>query len=1077
MRSELDKDIQKLKVWNGTVPERINRCVHSVIHDRCREQPNAQAVRAWDGDFTYNQLDELSTALATHLMNRGIGIENFVPVYFEKSKWTTVAILGVLKSGAAFVLLDPSQPLSRLQGICEDVSARIIVTSKDNIALAANLTREAVVLDSDNVAAWRKEKTPVKVTPVTPENAAYAVFTSGSTGKPKAAIIEHATYSSAAVAHGRALFLNRSSRVFQFASYAFDVSISDNLMTLVAGGCVCVPSETDRKSNISEAARRFRINRAELTPSVARLLSADDIPTLQTMILGGESMNSQDIAMWAKEVQLLNTYGPAECSVNSTVQSSVGVMSDPKNIGYGAGSVCWVVDEQDHNKLAPIGTIGELLIEGPIVGRGYLNNPEKTAAAFITNPSWMKFFRPAGYKGRLYKTGDLVKYESDGSLSILGRKDTQVKIRGQRVELGEVEHHVSQHFDAEILAEVVTPKEAGRQPYLAAFVRSSTTTENNKDGLFVLPDDHFRAATNEASTRLSNKLPPFMVPSVFLPISQIPLSPTGKADRRKLRENAASLLHADLAVFSGAALQKQMPSTESEKSLQLALSQVLKIQTDEIGMNDNFLQLGGDSITAMKLANASQQDGRKLSVADVLGSPKISDLAKKATKLEDTRESNYSPFSLLSDTERKLILKNNAASAGPLTEDNILDILPVTNFQELCIQDMPCTYFMLDIHGLIQQDRLQNACETLVRTHPTLRTVFLHHAGSVVQAVLDRVDVPFFHYDTKHGLTNYLNTLYHNDVLRVPMGMSLTQFTLIQKGRRHHTLMIRMSHAQFDGLSIQTIYNDLATAYKGDELSVKSPSFAEYVNLCTMRKTTEAFGFWRNLLDGSTMTQLQLRPAHVESSPEITAIRATGHAQTTKPPADITMAAVVKAAWAYTLANLTCKTDVVFGQLVNGRSFPASGLDSIVGACLNFVPSRVKIESHWTVLDLLRCVQDQHIQTMVHESTGFRDIVENCTSWPKGTEFGSTVQHQNIDEHPEFSVDGIEYIGAGYFHEERLRSIRILSVPDDDQLIVNLGSPSWMMDQSAAQNVVNHLCNTISDFLKHPKALIQLDSS
>lgn len=635
--SEMDR--RQLEDWNRVVPARVEGCVHHLIAEQCRALPDAPAVCAWDGDFTYSQLDRESSALAAHLAGLGVRPEVFVPLLFEKSRWTTVAMLGVMKAGGGFVLLDPSHPRARLQSICRAVSADIAIASASQAAIAEQFVTRVVALGLDKTRCCESHSDQMAPS-VAPNNALYAVFTSGSTGVPKGAIVTHACFSTGALSYALSLGLTHKSRVFQFSSYAFDNSISDILTTLLVGGCVCIPSESARRNYLAKAIQDLKATLCFLTPSVARLLPPEEVPNLSTVILTGEAPTGRDVAQWADRRQLYNEYGTAECSVVSTIQRIAQKGNDPCNIGRGTGCVSWVVDQANHDKLLPIGATGELLIEGPIVGRGYLNDPERTAAAFIDPPAWLRAFRAAcpGNPGgdRVYKTGDLVQYAADGSLRFLGRKDTQVKLRGQRIELGEVEHHVRECFAGarEVVAEVVTPADDRRPPMLVAFVWVDSNRDEGMEGMediLTPPTDVFRAATLTAETRLHDAVPEYMVPAVFLPLVAVPLMATGKTDRRRLRERAAALSHTQMAAYTsrGPGTAKRPPSTAAQRVLQQLWAQVLNLPSDSIGADDSFFRLGGDSITAMQLTGAARQNGLFLAVADVFHSNTLATLASR----------------------------------------------------------------------------------------------------------------------------------------------------------------------------------------------------------------------------------------------------------------------------------------------------------------------------------------------------------------------------------------------------------------------------------------------------------------
>lgn len=390
------EDLLQLEAWNREVSPRLPVCVHELIGQHSQSQPEAKAIAAWDGELAYGELDEMSSRLAVSLAKRGVQPETFVPLCMEKSRWVAVAMLAVTKAGGAFILLDPSHPIPRLQQICQDTYATTLFSSVATFDLAkqlgcrhvlpvgagdkgasTNIPRESDSDDDNNdgVLVPRQAR---------PNSALYAVFTSGSTGKAKGVVIENGAFATNAAVTGPAYLLNKQSRVLQFASHAFDATVLDYLFPLVCGGCVCVPNEAASRDDLAQSINDLQVNWAALTPSVARILNPDALPTLEVLALVGEAAKAVDVATWADRVRLLNAYGPAECAVVSTIRTRIDTAShNPANIGCGAAGATWLVDPNNHDKLAPIGSVGELLLEGPMVGRGYLDNSEQTAASFI----------------------------------------------------------------------------------------------------------------------------------------------------------------------------------------------------------------------------------------------------------------------------------------------------------------------------------------------------------------------------------------------------------------------------------------------------------------------------------------------------------------------------------------------------------------------------------------------------------------------------------------------------------------------------------------------------------------------
>ncbi|KFY16870.1 hypothetical protein V492_01041, partial [Pseudogymnoascus sp. VKM F-4246] len=425
-----EQDLHDIWTWNATVPEAVDACVHDLIAERTAQQPDAPAICAWDGDLTYHELDELSTRLAHQLVGLGVGPNVIVPLCFEKSMWTAVAMLAVMKAGGASVAMDSSQPEERLRSIVQQVEAELVLSSAANQAMSKTLMAgNVIIVCRENFDNVDNEKNILPLPPTAkPLDLLYVVFTSGSTGTPKGAMISHSNICSAIKHQQVSLGFMSTSRVFDFVSYAFDISWSNILHTFTCGGCLCIPSEHDRHEDIQGAMQRLRVNYAHLTPTVTRMLSAQDIACLVTLAFIGEPVTTSDVAQYhSSEAHMLNTYGPAECTPVSTLATIVSTGQSNLSIGNAYGANAWIVNPIDLDQLLPCGCVGELLLEGPIVGKGYFQDLEKTAQAFIEDPPWLLRGRAGntGRRGRLYRTGDMVRYNYDGSLTFIGRKDAQ----------------------------------------------------------------------------------------------------------------------------------------------------------------------------------------------------------------------------------------------------------------------------------------------------------------------------------------------------------------------------------------------------------------------------------------------------------------------------------------------------------------------------------------------------------------------------------------------------------------------------------------------------------------------------
>lgn len=539
------EDVQELWRWNATVPQAAESCVHHLIEQVMHETPYAPAVCSHDGDLTYSELSNLSSRLANHLVGKGVGVESKVPILFEKSKWAVVAILGIIKAGGAFVPLDPSHPKMRLMSIFHQVEAKVILCSAEHAHVCSILFPQgsSIVVNSHEVAGLLDDnRTPF--VEIRPSDALYVIFTSGTTGTPKGTVVEHGAYSSGARDHAKALLFDRTSRHLQFASYSFDISVEDILTTLLVGGCLCIPSEEERSCDIVGAIKRMNVTTADLTPSFVSHIAPNDVQSLKTLILGGERLTSKTIKTWAHRLRLINAYGTTECCVTNFVNSKITPETDPANVGLAVGGIGWIVEANNLNKLAPIGTIGELLIEGPTLARGYLNDETKTNAVFTESPAWARDILESRRPRRLYMTGDLAQYNTDGTINYIGRKDTRVKIRGQRIELDEVEHHLVSYPQVES-AMVAIPDSGPRKDCLAAIIQFRSITgplkhqDMKKVEWFQLEQQGI--TWSDLSIYLSDRIPEYMIPTTWIAVESMPLHTSGKLDRSKINSWLASL--------------------------------------------------------------------------------------------------------------------------------------------------------------------------------------------------------------------------------------------------------------------------------------------------------------------------------------------------------------------------------------------------------------------------------------------------------------------------------------------------------------------------------------------------------
>ncbi|KAI0849000.1 acetyl-CoA synthetase-like protein [Daldinia vernicosa] len=965
-----DFDKTRICTWNKDPPVQNRHCLSTLIHEQCLSQPKALAVCAWDGELNYVELEDLSSALAQHLIALGVGRDVFVPLCFEKSRWTTVAILGIIKAGGAFVLLDPSHPEARLVEICQKISAKLIISSSKHAELAARLITTVIEIKDQN-SEWLVSDDPWTPSPTAPEDALYAVFTSGSTGTPKGVVSNHSSFGAAIHPYTQAVELDEESRVFQFASYAFDVTIFDILMTLINGGCICVPSDDDRWGDITTAIQRTQATHCSFTPTVARILEPKNFPTLRTLVLGGEKLEMADFARWVGHVRVLNLYGASECSIMS-IQQVAGEVSALQTLNYETGSRRWIVDPDNHDVLLPIGTIGELVIEGCIVGRGYIG-PENTAAKFIQPPIWLRQFRGPEYCIPVYKSGDLAQYTTDGSVRFIGRKDTQVKLRGQRIELGDVEHHIRLALpDArDVVAEVVTFPDSSRPPTLVAFIHARNDSVVKSGGHTIMsprlidgPSDSFRSRVPSVQSTLQQSLPSYMVPSVFLPLESLPLTSTDKINRKLLRESAAVLSKEELEQYQPTTTARRIPLTDTEKFLHRCFCRVLRLEPDQVGAEDHFFHRGGDSLMAMELVAMARRDKYMLTVRDIFEHPQLSALACAIQSgVDEDDEAPPTPFSLVGG--RRDVIRA-AAQQCCLPIRAIEDIYPCTPLQcGLMSETMrDPKAFVANISLPLPRDidlpRLKASWLAVAAAHPILRTrVVLSPSHGLLQVVV-REDIEW----------TGSKSIGDQD-FSVGVGKPLVRLHLCssQNNDDQTCLLLNIHHAIYDGWTLPLIFKEVDAAYHGrTPLPRPITPFIRY-----LQSTSDSTRYWSTLVEGFQTPVFPPLPDK-EHNPSPRAIINTTIKPLSQHSKDFTPNAYVRLAWAITQAQCQGTKDVCFGVVVSGRNAPVANIESMTIPTIAAIPYRIVLYPQLSVYDSLLKVQSDTISGIPFEQFGLTEI-------------------------------------------------------------------------------------------------------
>ncbi|CAI7644825.1 unnamed protein product [Penicillium bialowiezense] len=518
----------------------------ALLHELCLQHvkttPDALAVRSWDGDLTYRQLESLSSRLAHWLVGQGVGPNVFVACAFYKSTWAIVARLAVLMAGGAYICVDGTDPPSYLASVLERTQIRIMLVSNGYKEKFAGRVETLFEVSEASISDL-PEFDSVPCSTVKPTDPCVVLFTSGSTGNPKGIVQEHRSYASALTDYIRVMGMGPHSRMFQFDAYAFDISNNDFLGPLMAGGCCCVPTVSLTMDALMDDLSDLEANMMFITPSVAIDLDPDRMPTLKMMCIGGEPVSDAVLAKWLDRVQVVNQYGMGEvaslCAYNRNLQMGRGAV-----VGRPATGAIWIVSPDNPDQLMPVGAVGELLVEGPHLSQGYLDHVSGKSENFLAAPpTWMAQLHQERPNHRLYRSGDLGRYNHDGTIELMGRKDSMLKVDGARVEAGQVEYVLRQSLstgDAAIV-DVLGAVDGKGDPILAVFLYLTNNPLNVNSGPIeemqfwpISTKQAVHSLTEYLSATISDSLPKYYVPSLYLLVDRVPRTKSKKTDRRKL---------------------------------------------------------------------------------------------------------------------------------------------------------------------------------------------------------------------------------------------------------------------------------------------------------------------------------------------------------------------------------------------------------------------------------------------------------------------------------------------------------------------------------------------------------------
>ncbi|KAB2344319.1 non-ribosomal peptide synthetase [Actinomadura rudentiformis] len=929
----------------------------SSIAAQAARTPDATAVIFGDSEVSYAELERRADRLARRLAVRGAGPGSFVAVAIPRSVELVVALLGVLKSGAAYVPLDVDYPADRLAFMLADSGARTVVTTADAPGFDGV---ERLLVD----AADDLDDVGTEVVPARPDDPAYLIYTSGSTGRPKGVIVTHR----AIVGHltwTQGMFgMDAGDRMLQQASAGFDVSVWQLFWPLCAGGALVLaePGGHYDPLHLAELIQRRRVTMLNFVPSVLQaMLATEELAdgswavSLRKAFAAGEALSADAARRWLEltGTPVQNLYGPTETTVHVTwADGAAPVEGDGVPIGGPVWNTrLYVLDTCLRH--VPAGVPGELYIAGDQLALGYHARAALTAARFVADP-----YGPPGE--RMYRTGDLVRRLPDGRLEYMGRTDHQVKLRGNRIELGEVEARLA--GEDGVTGAVALIRGEGTGARLIGYVVGAPGADLDPA---------------ELRTAVAAALPAPMVPSVVVVLDALPLTPNGKLDRAALPEPETGPREVRAA------------ANERERVLCEIFGALLGI---DVGADDDFFVLGGDSIASITVSGRARKAGLPISPRDVFTYRTPAALAAAFVD-EGVRAESLDEAELVELTDQEL---ERVRATSPVPVE---DVWPLSPLQEGIYFHATYDTGAIDVYTSqevfsfderVDADRLRAACAALLARNPSLRVGFtgeglprpVQFVGADVPPPLREIDLsslPVAEQEERVAALLAADRTERFD-LTSPPAMRLL---LIRLGGGRDRLVISHHLILWDGWSAWLVLEQLFTLYAqaGDDSGMPRPgNYRDYLGWLAGQDADAALGAWSDALAGLDEPTL-VRPADDGLQPMIPRnldielpaelgdrLRGTAREQ------GLTLNTMLNAAWGLVLSAAVGRDDVVFGTAVAGRPVAVPEVENIIGMFLNTVPVRITLKPGESVLDLLRRVQDERVALMPYEHLGLGDL-------------------------------------------------------------------------------------------------------
>lgn len=947
----LDEEKEKVLIeWNSTEDDLNFRSLSALFESQVRSTPERLAVAGNGFQLSYLELNRRVNQLAHFLMEKGIGAEQFIAVSLPRTEEMLISILAILKTGAAYVPLDPEYPSERISYILEEAEPSYIITNQSLAHIFSAYQDYLLIIDDEKL---------VNLLSIYPDwnlgiecnllHPAYMIYTSGSTGKPKGVVLTMQSLSNLLLSMKNSVGLSYQDQLLSVTTISFDISIVELFLPLINGaGCVIAEKETVQNPNeLGMLIKEHDITMMQATPTLWAALVNQKPEVLRGLrvLTGGEALPIYLVeALLALNCCIINGYGPTETTVYSTFYPIENYSNTPPFIGKPISNTkVYVLDET--LQPVPPGVIGELYIAGLGLARGYFGRADLTAERFVANP-----FSDNG--GRMYRTGDLVSWDETGNLNYIGRLDHQVKIRGFRIECAEIENVLVQNKDIKQAAVLVREDSPGEKHIVAYCITNEKSSPN----------------ISSLREYVATYVPDYMVPTMFVMLDEFPMTPNKKIDRKALPKPD---------ITKG--LSYDLPTTPQEEIIQSIFVEVLNIPF--VGIHDNFFELGGHSLLAAQIINKIRKTiGKNISIGELFENPTISGISreldhKKKLQLPLLKQQRPEQFPL-SHAQRRLWFLYKLE--GPSPTYNI----PV----------------VIRMSGDLDASVLEEAVGDVIERHEILRTIFPEKMGSPQQVILSHHEIqPFFHIsyiDEAELKTELHSAVRYAFELEVEPAIQMKLFDL---GSNQYVFLLLLHHIVGDGWSLAPLLQDVARAYEARVSGFDyefSPLEIQYVDYTLWQDQFlgsevdeqsilyKQLEYWKNQLanlpDELALPTDYPRPLKSNSKGETISFQIDRELHENllmfARQKNVSLFMVLQAGLATLLTRLGAGTDIPIGSPVAGRN--DEGLADLVGLFINNVVLRTDTSGNPSFTELLERVRKINLEAYDNQDVPFERLVE-----------------------------------------------------------------------------------------------------